>query len=498
MNGASVTDVADAVTKSALGVLTVVAAVAVLVGAANAVLGRRREQIVVADVSGQTNYGVDTGGDAGSLSPWLRQRVQAALSRQSLDARHIVDEVLGRDIALRRVPVRTTLDAWSGSIAAAADDALATLAQGLKAVAPDQADGLLGALSVVLPRRRGYRVSTVVLTRGESEKPRFGLAIEVATLDGPPLATVTFWEPVPISPDADSDREPARERLLALVEPAAHWIALRLLMLRLDIAPTGPRRRRPQVVAIRSGMRGLFVGGLCQLAMGAHPQHVIAFGEDAVEELERAEKALPGYHRPWETCAAVREHIGRTLLRRSLVKDARRQFAQAVNEWETAENFISTNPGKPTRLIPGTRGAANAIDGINDERERLRVRRLLCQLRSTESGSRNAVVQEVARHPVPNSGSLRTLYNAACLYAALGGEYLTIAYEMLGRSVLSRAKTNLHRTALDDDDLKVLPDLAAFLERLVALRPAPLAPIDGEAARALIMQAFADTVKPIT
>jgi hypothetical protein len=178
--------------------------------------------------------------------------------------------------------------------------------------------------------------------------------------------------------------------------------------------------------------------------------------------------------------------------------DARRQFVQAVNKWETAENLISTNPGRPMRLKPGARGAADAIVGINDERERLRVRRLLCQLRSTESGSRNAVVQDVGRHPVPISGSLRTLYNAACLYAALGGEYLTIAYEMLGRSVLSRAKTNLHRTALDDDDLNVLPDLAAFLERLVALRPAPPAPIDGEQARALIMQAFADTVKPIT
>jgi hypothetical protein len=214
--------------------------------------------------------------------------------------------------------------------------------------------------------------------------------------------------------------------------------------------------------------------------MDAHPQHMWTFGDDAIEELALATAALPKYHRPRNTSAGVRERIGMTHIGRGLVDAGRRELAQAVTEWAAAEKLIEDKPG-PT-----------AAD-IEDERDRVRVRRLLCLLRTAEPGARDSVVQEIRHRPPAISGSFRTLYNAACLYAALGGDYLPMAYEMLGRSVLSEQKADLRRIALADADINFLPGLGAFLDGLVGARRSLPAAVCGDEALGLIHQVLDGT-----
>nr|MDT0659634.1 hypothetical protein [Micromonospora sp. DSM 115978] len=473
-----VAGLADAVTQVAVGLLTLVAALVAVVGVANAVRSRRHEQVVIADIEPLTVADADQP-PVGNLSPWLRQRVRAALFAQRHDARHIVDGVLGRDVALGRVPADLTMSRAEAAISGAAEDALATMAQGLRVIAPQQAEGLLGALSAALPRRRGYRVRVSPLTRGAGDQPRLGLALELSHLDGPAIATTTFWEP-PAAAD------PVPERLVTLIEPAARWIALHLLTLRLVIRP--PRRRPWRTTeGVRLGLRRLFAGGLGRTAMEDFPQYAVAFGEDAIAELTLAAEGLTGYHRPWEILAGVREELARVLAGEGRPDEARRQFGRAVREWRQAEAALAANPG---------RAAGGDAGDLADDRERLRLRRLKCLLLTGAPAARRTVAADLAATGLAPSAGMRTLYNAACLYATLGGEHLTVAAETIGRAVLAEPHRDVSAVALRDEELRPVPGLAAFLERLVASRPEPPEPLLGPAALDLITRVRADLGSP--
>ncbi|MDG4831887.1 hypothetical protein O7627_21635 [Solwaraspora sp. WMMD1047] len=525
-----VAELADAVTQVAIGVLTLMAALVVLIGVANAVRSRRHEQVVIADIEPLTVAGTDRQAPTASLSPWLRQRVRAALFAQRHDARHIVDGVLGRDVALGRVPVDLTMNHAEAAISGAAEDALATMAQGLRVIAPQQAEGLLGAMSAALPRRRGYRVRVSPLTRGADRRPRLGLALELSHLDGPAIATTTFWEPPagpPVTPPSapptaeqpatrsaepeqvqqgqEEQEEQVQERMVALIEPAARWIALHLLTLRLVIRPT---RRWPwrTPTTVRLGLRRLFAGGLGRTAMEDFPPYAIAFGEDAVAELTLAAEGLNGYHRPWEILAGVREQLARVHQREGRPEEARRQFGRAVREWRQAENALAANPGRvvavPALRNPAARdltgadhspaGSDNGVPAeLADDRERLRVRRLKCLLLAGGSAAAKTVTAELAAAGVSPAASMRTLYNAACLYATLGGEHLALAEVTIGRAVLADPHRDVTAVALRDEELRPISGLRGYLDRLAALRPEPPRPVGGDEALDLITRARA-------
>jgi hypothetical protein len=534
-----VAEFADAVTQVAIGVLTLMAALVVLIGVANAVRSRRHEQVVVADIEPLVVAGTDRQAPTASLSPWLRQRVRAALFAQRHDARHIVDGVLGRDVALGRVPVDLTMNHAEAAISGAAEDALATMAQGLRVIAPQQAEGLLGAMSAALPRRRGYRVRVSPLTRGSDQRPRLGLALELSHLDGPAIATTTLWEPATEPPVAEPTVAPpvaeptvappapgppgasqgapqatspgaepvdqVQERVVALIEPAARWIALHLLTLRLVIRPA---RRWPwrTPTTVRLGLRRLFAGGLGRTAMEDFPQYAIAFGEDAVAELTLAAEGLAGYHRPWEILAGVREQLARVHQREGRTEEARRQFGRAVREWRQAESALAANPGRVVaapavrnpvaRDLSGADRAASTAgdhDGVPaelaDDRERLRVRRLKCLLLAGGPTAAKTVSADLAAVGLSPAASMRTLYNAACLYATLGGEHLALAEETIGRAVLAEPHRDVMAVALRDEELRPITGLPAYLDRLAALRPEPPRPLGGDEALDLITRA---------
>src|SRR5262245_27657934 len=128
---AGISDFADAVTKTSIGVLSLSAAVVVVVGLLNANRMRRREQIVLTDIG---ELAVPGGEGAASLSPWLRQRLRNELLQQRNNARHLSETVLEDDsaggAAVGGLPVELNVARAEAAIVSAAQDTLATLASG--------------------------------------------------------------------------------------------------------------------------------------------------------------------------------------------------------------------------------------------------------------------------------------------------------------------------------------------------------------------------------
>lgn len=466
---ASFSDFADAVTKTSIGVLALSAAVVIVVAIVNATRSRRREQIVLTDIGELVLPGGEAHSAAPSLSPWLRQRVRNELLQQRHNAKHLSEAVLAGDSATGTstlaLPVELDVARAEAAILGAAQDTLATLAQGLQAAAPDNADGLIGAVSALLPRPHGFLVRTMPMTRGADKSPRLGLSVEVAQLDGPPIATRTFWEPEAGPPDA------VQERLLELIEPAARWIAVRLIAARTEVRSGGGATRMPADTA--TAFHRLLVGGLCRSAMDDFEHHANTFAEDAGEELRSAAEVLPGYYRPWEMLAGIQEELGRNYIRHERRDDAEAAFRRAQQAWRRAEKQLGGRSRPPA-----------------DALERLRVRRMKCQVLANRTEGRPLVVQELADKPLTlETMQMRTLYNTACLYATLAGEFMDDARDAVGRTVLAEPTQDVRAYALRDPELLAIPGLATFLNQLVALRGQSTEAIRGDQATVLIAKA---------
>lgn len=465
----TISDFADAVTKISIAVLVLSAAVVVVVAIVNAHRARRREQIVLADIGELVMPGGEAHSAAPSLSPWLRQRVRNELMQQRHNARHLSEAVLAGDSATGTsalaLPVELNVARGEAAIFGAAQDTLATLTQGLTAMAPDRAEGFLGAMSALLPRPHGYLVRTMPIARGAEPNPRIGLSVELAELDGPPIAARTFWEPEAGPPEA------LQERLLDLVEPTARWIAVRLIAVRTEVRSGSGAAKLPAETA--TAFHRLLVGGLCRTAMDDFDSHAATFAEDAGAELRSAADAMRGYYRPWEMLAGIHEELGRNYTRRERRDDAETAFRRAQQAWQRAEKLLAGRAHPPA-----------------DTLERLRVRRLKCQVLANRTEGRPLVVQELSDRPLTlESMQMRTLYNTACLYATLAGEFMDEAKDAVGRTVLAEPEQDVRTYALRDPELLAIPGLATFLNRLVSLRGQTAEPIRGDEAAALITKA---------
>src|ERR1700755_613061 len=112
MSAFSVDDVgalADTISKATLAAAAVVAVVVILVGLSRAIRERLRQQLVINDTAPLPAAIAGSEGEALTLSPWLRQRVQAALTDEAAAARGIVDDVFQRDVRLRRLPAEVAI-----------------------------------------------------------------------------------------------------------------------------------------------------------------------------------------------------------------------------------------------------------------------------------------------------------------------------------------------------------------------------------------------------
>ncbi|GIF69472.1 hypothetical protein Ais01nite_75070 [Asanoa ishikariensis] len=454
---------ADTISKATLAAAAVVAVVVILVGLSRAIRERLRQQLVINDTAPLPAAIAGSEGEALTLSPWLRQRVQAALADEAAAARGIVDDVFQRDVALHRLPAEIAITNDTEPITSAAKDTMATVANGLRAVAPGQADGILGALSSALPNPRGCLVQTAPLLRGDAGNQRLGLAIELHELDGSPIAATTLWEPPGTNPSGQS----WQERLVALIEPAAHWVALRLVARRLRAMPAGglrvPWLSRRRSLTTRLELQRMLAAALTLDAMKEFTGHTLAFGAEALDDLDQVGFALRAYHRPAAIRGAVQERLGFAYRTENVEAKARRAFLDASESYAEAEQRLVTNPGDNASSTTAT--------ALADERERHRVRRLKCALLSGDLAATTIAGEELRDQPPKAAGDARTLYAIACLYSCAAERvekvaYLPLAWSYLGRALLAATEELMWDQARADPELAFLVDRQRFVDDL--------------------------------
>jgi hypothetical protein len=482
-------NLADTITKATLAAAAVVAVLVILIGLGRAVRDRLRQQLVISDTTPLPAAVAGSEGEANTLSPWLRQRVQTALSEQMEEARGIVERVFSVDVALHRLPAEIALEQGTESITSAARDTLATVANGLRAVAPGQADGILGALASALPKPRGANVQTAPLLRGPVDTFRLGLSIELNNLEGSPLAATTLWEPLDYESTAPT--QSGQERLVLLIEPAAHWVALRLASQRLRAKPARALRRpsfRRRGNDPNLDLQRLLAAALTLNAMRAFTDHTLAFGGEALDDLRQIGDALGRYHRPYAIAGAVHEAMGFAYLKEHDLEKARRSFLAARDAWAKAEELLGEHG----------RGSAIAEAELADERERHRVRRIKCALLSGDAAAMAPATDELRENPPSASADPRTLYSIACLYSCAAErveiEFLPLAWEFLGRSVLATSGSAEWDLARIDPELALLSGRARFLDDLSRTwsmrRARSLPPLVGSLAEAEVFAAL--------
>ncbi|GIF53766.1 hypothetical protein DFJ67_1792 [Asanoa ferruginea] len=482
---------ADTISKATLAAAAVVAVVVILVGLSRAIRERLRQQLVINDTAPLPAAIAGSEGEALTLSPWLRQRVQAALTDEAAAARGIVDDVFRRDVRLRRLPAEVAITNDTEPITSAAKDTMATVANGLRAVAPGQADGILGALSSALPNPRGCLVQTAPLLRGESGNQRLGLAIELHELDGSPIAATTLWEPPGVQPAGQS----WQERLVTLIEPAAHWVALRLVARRLRATPARslavPWLSRRKTLTTRLELQRMLAAALTLDAMKEFADHSLAFGAEALDDLSQVGTALSAYHRPASIRGAVQERLGFAYRVENVEAKARRAFLDASESWGEAEQRLATNPGDNA-------GSATATE-LADERERQRVRRLKCALLSGDPAATAVAAEELRDQPPKAAADSSTLYAIACLYSCAAervesAAYLPLAWANLGRALLAATEELMWDQARADPELAFLSDRQRFVDDLNhtwAVRRRKKLPLQGTETEAIVVAAVA-------
>jgi hypothetical protein len=230
-----------------------------------------------------------------------------------------------------------------------------------------------------------------------------------------------------------------------LLEPVTRWIAVHLVLTLM----VSPHRRIP--AKTQQGLRHLLAGGLFLQAMRDFPDHIPAFGEDALSELELARLLLPRTPLPLTTLAGVYERIAWAQQQVGEPEEALAAFRSAVRSWRDAEAIL---------------GDAAAKD--DTRRATVLERRLKAQLASGDPVLREAALVEL------KAASISTVqltgrawrYNRSCLYAQAYNAapevgYLELSLHWLGLALLHEPDSSLWNYARQHD-----PELAPIRETL--------------------------------
>jgi hypothetical protein len=467
----SLRGLADNTTSTVVALLLLIAVVVLGYGLVRAVVMNRRPQIILADLVAPAGSTELT--EAVTLSPVVRQYVQRQINDQRAQITRIGTEILAP--ASRELELQLDKAAVD-RIQHAARDSIGTLLAALRAVAPDSADRFLGLFTVILPPPRGVSVGVALLQRGVGASQRVGASVEIVRLDGRPLASEIFWEPVPPLPDTPAAQAGSTERILTLLESVTRWIAVRLV-LTLMVSPRHRVTRRA-----RQGVRRLLVGGLFLQAMRDFPDQALTFGEQACAELEQARGLLDGIPLPVTTLAGVYERIGWAHQKADEPGQASDNFRSAATLWQDAEN-VARKGTDPTE-------AKLAI---------LLDRKLKAQLESGDPVLCRAALTELSSISTP--AALLTnrvwLYNRACLYAQAskadsGAGHQESALHWLGLALRFYQDSSMwDYAAQDDPELEPIRSvLGSFLTCLRKQMPTDLTQFEQADAEALVTQAI--------
>jgi hypothetical protein len=519
---ATLSGVTDSVTRLLVGVLVLAAAVVVVAGLFRARYGRRLPQLVIADMADADWLATSV---TPGLSSLLRQHVRRRLSEPSGPdsrslAKTVQSDIEGGIFALSYAAVSDFAQIDAGlirpdagqpdhEVLAAQRDELSLVSGGIHALAPDRADGLIGALAVALPAQRGLIVRSTPLAREVGGCCQIGLTIDAGPLGRGPNASATFWsDSIPTDDVTDKDLA-QRTKLLGLLEPAAIWIALYVVGENLTVQPARelPRgihrkQRRDGVVREREALRAILTAQLAGYEMNRmkdRPAAALGFSEQAIEDAHRAMRALPTYHRPHYIAGTVHSHrgacydilqSGEVLTPTTTVLDTYRRAAAASYgcaeaAFRKAESLVTTN------------GDARAAARVATVRQGIRIQRLKAALHGEDPASALSDLDQDGVTPMTPDQR----YSAACLYSAaaqVGAElgrgrkdYDRLALLQLAGAAVSRP--DYLADALTDPELVVGLERAR-VEKLCAVARTPrlveLAAQDQERAVLAIMAAM--------
>jgi hypothetical protein len=470
-----VRDISANVTSTVIALLSLLAVGVLGYGLVRAIRVNRRTQIVVTDIVAPSGYAELA--EAAMLSSVARQYVQ----RQIRDQRSQIVRV-GKEIlfpASRELEPQLDDAAVQHRIQSVASDSTDTLLKALRAMAPDTADRFLGLFSVILPPPRGVSVGMAMIRRGTAAARQLGISVDIARLDGRPLASEIFWESPHALPAASAAQPGSTERILGLLEPVTRWIAVRLV---LDLM-VYPRRRVTRQT--REGLPQLLAGGLFLQSMRDFPHQALTFGEQARTELEQARPLLPQIPLPVTTLAGVYERIGFARQEIGEHAAASDNFRAAAGLWQDAENITRD----------GTEAAEAKLARLAD-------RRLKAQLASGDPALCKVALTGLTCIPTPRA--LLTdrvwLYNRACLYAQASSADPSSDYQKRALRWLGLALMLYHDSSMWDYAAQRDPDLgpirssiSLFLTSLRNLIPSDPTKCKQADAEALVVQAISHT-----
>jgi hypothetical protein len=423
-----VSDALGNVSEAALQLLAIAAALAVPVVLFQYWRASRRYQLVVTELVNSTP-------DA-QLEPATRGLTQ--LARQRVDA-----EV--RIVARRRESLHAALGVGTHPSRATErvqqrlDDSLGELVSVAREVAPAPARPAIQLLSALVGQPRGLVVAGIIQSRGRVDAARLGISLDVLHVDGNrSLSSQTFWEPA--VPDALA----AGERVIALLVPAARWVAIRLVVQ--SVFPRGAR-------GAEQGLDHLLSGVLYAQSADAFGEHAQVFRRRAAEELEQAAELLPSAPLPLAALADTLDRLAAASPDRSasLYEQAHAQYERALGAMPADDRLAATY-----QIRQATSWLASGLDAPR--------RRALDWLASEPPDVEHAAATADA------------LYDAACLYALAAGAaeeaatFRDTALRLLARSLAADAAgRRLWEHAARDPHLAPLrADVVAVVQTLQA------------------------------
>lgn len=423
-------DFAESSITVIVALILLIAIALVVFGLARAVHDRLRPQLVITDLTAVDDF--PAAATAG-LSAQLRHRVRREMyGRDAPNASSLVatvggdiDSTLVELVGVQRDDLQRLQDAMLAEpvrrLLRSSPDDLAPVAGGLRAIAPDRADGLLGALAAALPRQRGTLVQVTPSARIDGDMYQVGLTLDVGPIAGPPDSSATIWHDLGTAVDECELSARQRGALYELLPWASRWIALRLVAT--TPPPRGARRLTAEQRRVRSrewtALSRILTGQLALYEMkGARIRPAVALGfvDQALEDCDVAGRLMRAqrYFRPVRLEAYLEE--ARAYLRLDLA-DAAPAGTTARGDYErlatdafrrAADRFVEVRELLSGRIEPFTeRHRALAL--------RLVKARLL-------AGDGLAVLDDVpdpvnadARH----AAAYDDLYNEACLWSVI-------------------------------------------------------------------------------
>lgn len=421
----------------------------VVVGLVRAWHSRRRYQLVIPDID-RADLGLHAAADISSL---LRQWVRRVFNGPGAPDSASLAATVGADIAGGVVDLHIRvkdIPQLQLEIMSAPRDEMGILAEGIRAVIPDRSEGLLSVLLAALPAQRGSIVQPLVQRRKRTGVRQVGLSLDTGPIDRAHQASATFWSPG--APSGGDGAAPSdRDQLVELLRPTAAWIAIYL------VAGSLPLRRARRLSFSRAfhgkevrdeidALRAILAAQLATYEMFWHatrPLIALGFADQALDDVNRARRLLPGYFRPHYIAGTIHELTGDALimlrgrlnaadgaadrsLEQSYEHDAASSFDRAHNEFDRAQTLL----GEWIR-------AGNEHAG--ELRTDFHIRSLKAPLRGSDpERALDRVLSEDITGTTPDQN-----YNVACLFAVASTVASGLGRDSDGQELAKRSAEEL-------------------------------------------------------